>query len=88
MQMILGLVAAGAGVGLVPAAARKGKQHRVVYRSLHPPPDRLETAIAWRRDDDSPLVSAFLRQARRMLAATSGRRPRQRSPTSARLRKV
>jgi DNA-binding transcriptional LysR family regulator len=67
LQMILGMVAAGAGVGLVPAAARKIKQHRVVYRPLNPSPENLETAGAWRRDDASPLVAEFLREARSTL---------------------
>jgi DNA-binding transcriptional LysR family regulator len=73
LQMILGMVAAGAGVGLIPAAARKIKQHRVVYRPLHPSPDALETAIAWRRDDSSALVTEFLHQARRTLRAATDR---------------
>jgi DNA-binding transcriptional LysR family regulator len=76
MQMILGMVAAGAGVGLVPAAARKTKPHRVVFRPLHPAADSLQTAVAWRRDDQSPLVAEFLVQARRTLAATPERRLR------------
>jgi DNA-binding transcriptional LysR family regulator len=71
LQMILGMVAAGAGVGLIPAAARKTKLYRVVYRPLHPSPENLETAVAWRRDDTSPLVTEFLREARRTLRSMS-----------------
>jgi DNA-binding transcriptional LysR family regulator len=67
LQMILGMVAAGAAVGLVPAAARKIKQHRVVYLPLYPSTEALETAVAWRRDDASPLVAEFLREAGSML---------------------
>jgi LysR family transcriptional regulator, benzoate and cis,cis-muconate-responsive activator of ben and cat genes len=46
LQMMIGMVAAGAGVALVPAAARKIKQHPLVYRPVHPSPDKLETAVA------------------------------------------
>jgi DNA-binding transcriptional LysR family regulator len=67
LQMILGMVAAGAGVGLVPSAARKIRQHRVIYRPLHPACDALETAVAWRRDDASPIVAEFLADVRRTL---------------------
>jgi DNA-binding transcriptional LysR family regulator len=63
LQMIVAMIAAGAGVGLVPTAARKFK-HRVAYRSLHPSPDNLEIVIAWRRDDSSPTVAAFVSEAR------------------------
>jgi len=72
LQMILGMVAAGAGVGLVPAAARKFNPG-VVYRPLNPPPDHLQTVIAWRQDDHSAIVSEFLREA---LRSAANSRPR------------
>jgi DNA-binding transcriptional LysR family regulator len=75
LQMILGMVAAGAGVALVPAAARKIKQHRIVYRPLNPSPEILETAVAWRRDDPSPPVAQFLREARSTLRSARAIRP-------------
>jgi DNA-binding transcriptional LysR family regulator len=70
------MVAAGAGVGLIPAAARKIKQHRIVYRPLNFSIENLETAIAWRRDDTSPLVAEFVREARRTLRSVSNDRHR------------
>jgi DNA-binding transcriptional LysR family regulator len=71
LHVILGMVAAGAGIALVPAAAALTiRRHAVVYRPLHPPPDHLITAIAWRRDDTAPTLAEFLQEARR----TSGRR--------------
>jgi DNA-binding transcriptional LysR family regulator len=73
--MILGMVAAGAGVGLVPAAACKIRQHRVVYRPLNPSPEYLETAVAWRRDDTSELVAEFLREARTTWRSARAIRP-------------
>jgi DNA-binding transcriptional LysR family regulator len=68
LQMIVAMVAAGAGVGLVPSAAGKFRHHRVVYRPLAPAPDDLEISIAWRKDDESPTVAAFVDELRRALA--------------------
>jgi DNA-binding transcriptional LysR family regulator len=68
LQMIIAMVAAGAGVALVPSGARKFTHHRVVYRPLHPAPDDLDISIAWRKDDDSPTVSAFVTELRQALA--------------------
>jgi DNA-binding transcriptional LysR family regulator len=68
LQMMIGMVAAGAGVALVPAAARKIKQYPLVYRPVHPSPDTLDTAVAWRRDDASPALAQFLGAARRVLS--------------------
>ena len=67
LHMVLEMVAAGAGVALVPASARKMPQHRVVYRALRPSPGNLETAIAWRREDTSATVAEFIDVARRSL---------------------
>jgi DNA-binding transcriptional LysR family regulator len=66
LQMIVAMIAAGAGVGLVPEAARRFK-HRVAYRPLHPSPGDLEIAMAWRRDDPSPTLAAFVSEARHAL---------------------
>jgi DNA-binding transcriptional LysR family regulator len=60
LHMVLGLVAAGAGVALVPASAGKIHHDQLTYHSLHPSPDKVETALAWRRDDKSPAVAAFI----------------------------
>jgi len=68
LHMMLGMVAAQAGVALVPAAARKFKRNAVVFRQLHPSPPNLETAIAWRRVDQSAVVAEFVRTARQTLA--------------------
>jgi DNA-binding transcriptional LysR family regulator len=75
LEMILGMIAAGAGVGVVPAAAGKFK-HRVVCRPLNPSPEKLETAIAWRRDNTAPMLTEFLREARRTLSTLSSNSPR------------
>ena len=67
LHMVIRMVAAGAGAALVPASARKVDQDRVIYRALRPSPDRLETAIAWRREDTSATLAEFIRVARRSL---------------------
>jgi DNA-binding transcriptional LysR family regulator len=67
LQMIVAMVAAGAAVGLVPNTARKFKQHRVAYRPLDPSVNDLEIAMAWRQDDSSSMLAAFLAEARRTL---------------------
>ena len=65
--MVLGLVGAGAGMALVPASACKVHHDQVTYRALHPAPERLDTVLAWRRDDKSPAVADFIATARRVL---------------------
>jgi DNA-binding transcriptional LysR family regulator len=67
LHVVIGLVAAGAGIALVPASAGKIHNDHVTYRALHPPPERLETALAWRRDDKSPALAEFIATARRVL---------------------
>jgi DNA-binding transcriptional LysR family regulator len=79
LQMIVAMIAAGAGVGLVPIAARKFK-HRVAYRPLHPSTDDLEIAIAWRQDDASPTLAAFVSEARQALMRSRKATPNSRGP--------
>jgi DNA-binding transcriptional LysR family regulator len=67
LNMVLGLVAAGEGVALVPEGARRTYQDGVVYRPLRPAPSKLETAITWRRGDPSATLAAFISTARRTL---------------------
>lgn len=47
LQMIVAMIASGAGVGLVPTTARKFTHHRVAYRPIDPLPDDLEISIVW-----------------------------------------
>jgi DNA-binding transcriptional LysR family regulator len=62
------LVAAGLGVGLLPAAPHDARGG-VVYRRLVGPTPRLELGFVFRRDDPSEVLHAFFANARRMLAA-------------------
>jgi DNA-binding transcriptional LysR family regulator len=59
VQSILGFVAAGYGVALLPASVRHLQRSHVVYRPLQPPAEELELAIAWRRENPSPMVLVF-----------------------------
>ncbi|HTE84856.1 MAG TPA: LysR substrate-binding domain-containing protein [Dehalococcoidia bacterium] len=64
---ILGLVAAGIGVSLVPAAASRLRTSGVVYRPLAGDVPLHVTALAWRRDEGSAAVAGFLEAARAYL---------------------
>jgi DNA-binding transcriptional LysR family regulator len=67
LHLMLGMVAAGSGVALVPASARRMTQFRLAFIGLRPPPPELEVAVAWRRDDSSDRVNDFLKTAREVL---------------------
>jgi DNA-binding transcriptional LysR family regulator len=56
----LGLIAAGLGVTLLPASIRNLRRAGVVYRSLTPPVPQLEMAVAYGREERSPVLPAFL----------------------------
>jgi len=72
-QTLLGLVAAGLGVSLVPGTFATASRVGVAHRWLDPPGPALETILTWRRDDPSPLVREFLAVVREV---TQARRPR------------
>ncbi len=60
MQTIAGLVAAGIGVSLVVATVQDLRSSGVVYRALDGAAPTMDLAIAWRRDDPSRVLAAFL----------------------------
>lgn len=61
VQTIVGLVAAGVGIALVPASAEALGRRGVTYRPLRGTAEqRVELAAAWRQDDHSPVLRAFL----------------------------
>lgn len=70
LQMLLRFVAAGCGVALVPAFARRMNPPGVAFASMRPASPTLETVVAWRRDDASANSTEFVRIARRVLAQT------------------
>lgn len=64
MQTIIGLVASGMGVSLVPGSVQALARTGVVYRPVVGAP-RSDLAMVTRRADTSPMVRAFAEAARR-----------------------
>jgi DNA-binding transcriptional LysR family regulator len=60
MQTIISLVSAGMGIALVPASLRLLARSGVSYLNLEGYAPRLETGLAWRRDDRTPTLGNFL----------------------------
>jgi DNA-binding transcriptional LysR family regulator len=63
MLTIIGLVAAGIGVSPVPASLARLSLEGVTYRPLNGAPDT-ELLAVYRADESSPLVAAFIADAR------------------------
>jgi DNA-binding transcriptional LysR family regulator len=68
IQAVLGLVAAGLGVALLPASVRSLDRTGITFRSLVPSP-RSSMLAASRQDDRAPLTKAFIAAAK---SAASG----------------
>lgn len=64
MQTVVGLVAAGLGVSLVPASVGADEHRGVAYRPVAGSAPTVALALAWRPDDKSPVLAAFLDTAR------------------------
>jgi len=80
MQTVIGLVAAGVGISLVPESVRALVRHGVTYRPLDDTAPVVRLAMAWRATDESPVLTAFLEKAR-AAAPAEGERGR-RGPAS------
>lgn len=61
MQTIVGLVSAGMGIALVPQSVSNLKRPGVEYKPLSDHTPLVETGLAWRRDNVSPVLQAFLK---------------------------
>jgi DNA-binding transcriptional LysR family regulator len=61
---IVGLVASGMGISLVPQSIRNLRSEGIVYRELEGTTTMTEIALAWRRDVRSAIVQNFLTVAR------------------------
>lgn len=61
MPTIISLVSASVGVALVPDCLRVLQRAGVVYRPLAGASSLVEYGAAWRTEDDSPVVKAFVR---------------------------
>jgi len=91
VQTNLGLVSARLGVTLMPASIRNLARAGVVYRPLAPPVPHVEMAIAYRPDERSAVLPAFLqvlhgvvRELRRGRVTPTRRPPRPRSASAPR----
>jgi DNA-binding transcriptional LysR family regulator len=60
MQTIVSLVSAGMGLALVPQSVSNLMRPGVEYRALHDLSPQVETGLAWRRDNRSPVLLGFL----------------------------
>lgn len=60
MQTIIGLVAGGIGVALVPASLQNLNRKGVVYREVRDFTPSVEMSIMWRRDNTRPVLISFL----------------------------
>jgi len=65
MQTIVGLVAAGMGIALVPQSVSNLRRAGVSYHALAEPAPLVETGLAWRRDNRQPVLAAFLQLLRK-----------------------
>jgi DNA-binding transcriptional LysR family regulator len=65
MQTIVGLVSAGMGIALVPQSVSNLKRPGVDYRNLSGKAPTVETGVAWRRDNASPILRTFLELLRK-----------------------
>lgn len=64
-QTVIGLVAAGLGIAVVPQSAMNLHAQDVVYLNLGNQLPIASMGISWRRNDQSPLVKAFIEMARK-----------------------
>lgn len=64
MQTIVGLVAGGIGVALVPASLRNLHRKGVVYKSVYGLSPTVEMGLIWRRDNHGAVLNSFLKVAR------------------------
>ena len=60
LQTLLGLVAAGLGVAIVPAATQKLQREGVCYKPFVEATPTTELRVVWRADDKSATVANFL----------------------------
>ncbi|PFH10810.1 DNA-binding transcriptional LysR family regulator [Collimonas sp. PA-H2] len=65
MQTIVGLVSAGMGIALVPQSVSNLQRPGVDYHELQDQTPLVETGLAWRRDNASPVLQAFLELLRK-----------------------
>lgn len=65
METIVGLVAAGLGIAIVPTSLQNFHRNGVIYRPLKEEIPNTGLYLTWRQHDSSPVVRVFLGLARR-----------------------
>jgi len=75
----LALVEAGLGVSVFPASMQDFATRNVVFREVYPAFPKVELALAYRADDDSPLLRLFLSAVKEALSAKDSGKPKVRS---------
>ncbi|MBW4695560.1 MAG: LysR family transcriptional regulator [Lyngbya sp. HA4199-MV5] len=73
METIVGLVAAGLGIAIVPASMQNFHRSGVIYRPLEEQIPYTGLYLTWRQHDSSPVLSAFLNLARKTAQRESKR---------------
>ena len=69
----LALVEAGLGVSLFPASVQDFTTKKVVFCEVDPPFPQVELALAYRSDDDSPVLRLFLAVAKAVFEERIGK---------------
>jgi len=64
LPTVIWLVSIGTGIAVVTAGLAGLLRSSVVIRPLEPPGPQVEMVVAWRRDEASPVVAAFLEVTR------------------------
>ncbi len=64
VQTIVGLVASGVGIAILPASAERARREGVVYRALDVPDTTSWMGLAWVEGDESKLVKNFIATVR------------------------
>lgn len=64
MQTIVGLVASGIGVALVPSSLQNIPRRGVAYKPVHGLSPTVELGVIWRRDDPGMVLKTFLKMVR------------------------
>jgi DNA-binding transcriptional LysR family regulator len=70
---VVGLVSAGIGVALVPSSAREIRLKGVDLRPLAETSPQVGTSLAWRSEDNSPVLRAFIATAKSVARRRSPR---------------
>lgn len=73
MQTIVSLVSAGMGMALVPQSVSNLMRPGVEYRALADTGPLVETGLAWRRDNTSPVLRGFLELLGKNLSTNLGK---------------